>query len=97
MASKYAIVTLGLLALVVIVPSKIVARDFSETFSGYKAAYTEEKSKLNIGLNRLEGHGYMEGVGESLKWCTLCCPMSPESCRKCCFPKPPPPPPPVDY
>ncbi|KAL4286436.1 hypothetical protein AHAS_Ahas19G0086000 [Arachis hypogaea] len=37
MASKYAIVILGILALVVIVPSKIIARDFFETFSNYEA------------------------------------------------------------
>ncbi|KAL4356000.1 hypothetical protein AHAS_Ahas09G0042900 [Arachis hypogaea] len=37
MASKYAIVILGLLALVVIVPSKVVARDFPQSFSTYKA------------------------------------------------------------
>ncbi|XP_016174359.1 uncharacterized protein LOC107617040 isoform X1 [Arachis ipaensis] len=37
MASKYAIVIIGLLALVIIVPSKIVARDFLQTFSSYEA------------------------------------------------------------
>ncbi|KAL4356003.1 hypothetical protein AHAS_Ahas09G0043200 [Arachis hypogaea] len=35
MASKYVIVIIGLLALVVLVPSKIVARDLPQTFSSY--------------------------------------------------------------
>ncbi|XP_016174440.1 uncharacterized protein LOC107617189 [Arachis ipaensis] len=37
MALKYAIVIIGLLAWVVLVPSKIVARDLPQTFSSYGA------------------------------------------------------------
>ncbi|QHN76573.1 uncharacterized protein DS421_19g645060 [Arachis hypogaea] len=81
MASKYAIVILGLLALVVIVPSKIVARDFFETFSNYEAAgilvggnpahapnqaYREEKSESNVGLDGLVEQSNMSGVGGSV-------------------------------
>ncbi|XP_052109571.1 uncharacterized protein LOC107464495 isoform X3 [Arachis duranensis] len=74
MASKYAIVILGLLALV-IVPSKIVARDFPETFSNYEAAYREEKSESNVGLDGLVEQSNMSGVGGSVDrrcWSSCC-------------------------
>ncbi|XLT34963.1 uncharacterized protein LOC107617040 isoform X2 [Arachis ipaensis] len=77
MASKYAIVIIGLLALVIIVPSKIVARDFLQTFSSYEAAYREEKSESNVGLDGLVEQSNMSGVGGSVdKTCGR---------RPCCF------------
>ncbi|QHO33712.1 hypothetical protein HN51_027373 [Arachis hypogaea] len=76
MASKYAIVIIGLLALVIIVPSKIVARDFLQTFSSYEAAYREVKSESNVELDGLVEQSNMSGVGGSVdKICG----------RSCCF------------
>ncbi|XP_016176075.1 uncharacterized protein LOC107618492 [Arachis ipaensis] len=66
MASKYAIVILGLLALVVIVPSKIVARDFPQTFSTYEAGSGIAKDIL-VGGNpaHAPNQAYREEKSES--------------------------------
>ncbi|KAL4286433.1 hypothetical protein HN51_054102 [Arachis hypogaea] len=66
MASKYAIVILGLLALVVIVPSKIVARDFPQTFSTYEAGSGIAKDILVGGnLAHVPNQAYREEKSES--------------------------------
>ncbi|XP_052109656.1 uncharacterized protein LOC110275532 isoform X2 [Arachis duranensis] len=41
MALKYAIIISGLLAMAVMVPSKVAARDFPQTFSNYNAASSD--------------------------------------------------------
>ncbi|XP_015938905.1 uncharacterized protein LOC107464495 isoform X2 [Arachis duranensis] len=66
MASKYAIVILGLLALVVIVPSKVVARDFPQSFSTYKAGSGIAKDIL-VGGNpaHVPNQAYREEKSES--------------------------------
>ncbi|KAL4286427.1 hypothetical protein S83_065583 [Arachis hypogaea] len=48
MALKYAIIISGLLAMAVMVPSKVAARDFPQTFSNYNAEGVIEKD-LSVG------------------------------------------------
>ncbi|KAL4286430.1 uncharacterized protein [Arachis hypogaea] len=66
MASKYAIVIIGLLALVIVTPSKIVARDLPQIFSSYKAGSGIAKDIL-VGGNpaHAPNQGYRKEKSES--------------------------------
>ncbi|KAL4323022.1 hypothetical protein AHAS_Ahas14G0268900 [Arachis hypogaea] len=78
MASKYALVILGLLAMIALVPSKMTAaRDFA----------VKEISKSND--NEAEGSGEIGGIKlEIPKGCRLCC--QGKICYTCFCKKPPP-------
>ncbi|KAL1341760.1 hypothetical protein HN51_028285 [Arachis hypogaea] len=89
MASKNAILILGLLllAMVVLIPSKIAtARDFPEKISSNSKAVLEISNFSND--NEVESSGGGRGVDQLPKGCHHCCPRVPRFCTVCCN-KPP--------